>query len=60
MTYRVSWSIDVDAESPERAAYLARQILREQLEGNPVTAVFPPIFQVTSEDGKTVMEVELA
>jgi hypothetical protein len=57
MQYRVSWSIDVDADSPREAAEQAKKIMEDQV--YIPDEVLPPIFQVYSEDGKTSVEVEL-
>ena len=46
MEYRVTWTIDIDAESPEEAAHLAHRI---QLEKDSLATH----FEVTGEDSTT-------
>ncbi len=46
MEYRVTWTIDIDSESPEEAVRLAREI---QLDKDSLATH----FEVTGDDGTT-------
>lgn len=47
MEYRVTWRIDVDADTPEAAARLAREIMRDPQSTATVFDV-TPLFDLTS------------
>lgn len=48
MLYRVSWSIEVDADSPREAAELCRTIMRDP---DNIAVV----FEVVDEDGNRLL-----
>ena len=58
MTYRVEWSIDVDADSHQAAAEEAKRIMRDQTSTVGKPDVLPPVFEVTDAHGNARM-VEL-
>lgn len=50
-TYRVTWTIEIDAESPREAAETAREILFDaESIGN--------VFEVEHEDGVEVVDLD--
>ena len=58
MNYRVSWSIDIEADSHWVAAEEAKRIMGEQALRTEHSGVSPPVFAVQGDDGVDV-EIEL-